>query len=63
MQFCDFARFGADPIMTLHDQPDFETNTHIGFTPNGGSKSVSAPWKIVPKSKFVIKEHVSVFPV
>ena len=60
MQFCDFARFGADPIMTLHDQPDFETKTHIGFAPNGGSKSACAPCKNVPKSKIVNKKHVSV---
>ena len=49
--------------MTLHDHPDFETNTHIGFAPNGGSESASAPCKNVPKSKIVNKKHVSVFSV
>ena len=52
--------FGADTTMTLHDQPDFETNTHIAFAPNGGSKSAGAPCKIVPKSKIVNKKHMSV---
>ena len=49
--------------MTLHDQPDFETNTHMVFAPNGGSKSASVPCKNVPKSKIVNKKHLSVVSV
>ena len=60
MQFCDFASFGTDPTVTLGLQGDLATNTHIVSAPNGGSKNACAPCKNVPKSKVVIKKHVSV---
>ena len=60
MEIRHFANFGTDPTVTLGRQGDLATNTHIVFAPNGGSKSACAPCKSVPKSKIVIKKHVSV---
>ena len=60
MEIQHFANFGTDPIATLGRQRDLATNTHIVFAPNGGPKSACAPCKNVPKSKIVIKKHVSV---
>ena len=60
MEIRHFASFGTDPTVTLGRQGDLATNTHIVFAPNGGSKSACAPCKNVPKSKIVIKKHVSV---
>ena len=60
MEIRYFANFGADPAVTLGLQGNLATNTHIVFAPNGGSKKAGAPCKNVPKSKIVIKKHVSV---
>ena len=60
MEIRHFESFGTDPTVTLGRQGDLATNTHIVFAPNGGSKNACAPCKNVPKSKIVIKKHVSV---
>ena len=61
MEIQHFASFGADPTVTLGLQGDLATNTHIVFAPNGSSENMSALCKNIPKSKIVIKKHVSVF--
>ena len=60
MEIRHFANFGTDPTVTLGLQCDLVTNTHILFAPNGSPENMSAPCKNVPKSKIVIKKHVSV---